>query len=106
MLIRQFRETVAVRGWLLVSVAIMHNHVHLIVGADGTLDPSDFLRDFKRYGSRALNVRDRTPGRRRWTKSGSRRRLRTEANVLAAIAYVRDQYEPLLVWADAEWTSR
>ena len=45
----------------------------LVVGTNSELDPSDLLRDFKRYGSWALNTRDGTPGRRWWTKSGSRR---------------------------------
>ena len=38
-----------------------------------------------------------------WTESGSRRVLRTEPSVRAAIAYVRDQQFPLVVWVDPEW---
>jgi len=57
------------------------------------------LRDLKRYGSRALNQQHGHP-QRWWTKSGSRRPLRAEPNVLAAIRYVRDQPQPLLVWME------
>jgi hypothetical protein len=68
-LLKQFQETAAFRHWLLVAVAIMRNHVHLMVGVPGDPDPADLLRDFKSYGSRALNrVRNKPQSGTWWTE--------------------------------------
>jgi REP element-mobilizing transposase RayT len=96
---RQLRETAAFRGWRLTSMAIMRNHVHLVVGVPGDPNPEDLLRDFKSYASRALN-RLAGPKKRWWTESGSRRKLKTDASILNATAYVRDQKHPLILWID------
>jgi REP element-mobilizing transposase RayT len=98
----QFQETGTIRKWQLLAVAVMANHVHIVVGVPGDPDPSDLLRDFKSYGSRRLN---RTWGKPKadtwWTESGSKRKLKTRENVLAAIKYVLEQEFPLLVWTAA-----
>ena len=105
-LLDQFRETAAYRGWELIVVAIMRNHVHVVVGVSGDPEPETILGSLKSYGGRRLN---REFGKREsdtwWTKSGSRRRLKTESNVLAAIEYVRDQEYPLIVWIADQWSS-
>ena len=49
----QFQETARYRGWELLAVAIMANHVHLVVGVPGDPNPTKVLGDFKAYGSRA-----------------------------------------------------
>jgi REP element-mobilizing transposase RayT len=104
-LLDQFRETAAYRSWELIAVAIMRNHVHVVVGVPGDPEPEALLGSLKSYGSRRLN---REFGKREsdtwWTESGSRRRLKTESNVLAAIAYVRDQEYPLIVWIADQWS--
>ena len=94
---RQFHETAWFRGWTLLAYAVMRNHVHAVVGVPGDPDPATLLLSFKSYASRALN---RLHGERRrwWTASGSRRRLRTEAHVAAAVRYVQAQQYPLVVW--------
>ena len=46
-LLAQFQETARIRGWQLLAVAIMRNHVHIVVGVPGDPDPEDLLRDFK-----------------------------------------------------------
>jgi REP element-mobilizing transposase RayT len=99
-LFAQLQETARHRGWELLAVALLVNHVHLIVGVIGDPDPATLLRDFKSYGSRCLNGRWKTPVRRTWwAESGSRRILRTEENVRDAIDYVfQRQRNPLLVW--------
>ena len=105
-LLRQFRETAGIRGWDLFACAIMANHVHAVVGVSGDPDPTRILRDFKSYGSRALNDRWGAGGTRRWwTKSGSCRRLSGQPHVVAAIDYVRRQRRPLVVWSvdTSEW---
>jgi REP element-mobilizing transposase RayT len=103
-LLKQFQETAAYRRWQLVTVAVLANHVHLIVGVPGDPDPADLLRDFKSYGSRSLNRRWGTPANGSWwSESGSRRRLKSEEHLQAAIQYVLQQEIPLLIWqADGE----
>src|SRR5262249_52755231 len=65
--------------------------------------PSDMLRDWKSYASRALNRHGprRDPGLR-WAGGGSKRPLKTPERRRAAILYVRDQENPLLVWLSGE----
>jgi REP element-mobilizing transposase RayT len=98
-LLDQLRETAVYRGWRLVAVAVMDNHVHVVVGVPGDPDPATLLRDFKSYGSRALNHHWRRPASGTWwTESGSRRKLAGEAAVLGAIEYVKQQPNALLIW--------
>jgi hypothetical protein len=65
----------------------------------GDPDPELMLRDYKAYASRALNRRWRKPDSGTWwTESGSKRKLKDEAAILAAARYIRDQEFPLVVW--------
>ena len=99
----QFQETASFRGWDLLAVAIMANHVHLVVGVPGDPDPADLLKDFKSYASRALNKRFGKPvSGTWWTESGSRRKLADESAIVAAVRYVLDQNHPLIVWPSGE----
>jgi hypothetical protein len=96
-LLGQFQQTASVRGWRLQAVAIMRTHVHLVVNA-GETDPEILLRDFKSYGSQSLNLKWRKPESGTWwTESGSRRRLRDEHAVRAAVRYVERQKLPLVI---------
>lgn len=98
-LLEQFQETAEHRGWLLLAVAIMANHFHIVVGVEGDPAPGRILGDFKSYGSRKLNRGWGQPESDTWwTESGSKRKLATEANVLAAVRYVEEQEFPLLIW--------
>jgi REP element-mobilizing transposase RayT len=98
-LLKQFQETAAHRGWQLLAVAILNNHVHWVVGVNGDPDPTKILADFKAYGSRALSARWGKPASETWwTYGGSKRKLPDEQAVRAAISYVRSQFEPLIVW--------
>ncbi len=100
----QFQETTEYRGWQLVAVGIMANHVHVVVGVPGDPKPEDILRDFKSYASRALNREFGRPASGTWwTESGSKRKLKDEAAILGAAAYVRDQEFPLLIWIRPEF---
>jgi REP element-mobilizing transposase RayT len=95
----QFHETVRIRQWELLAVAIMANHVHWVVGVLGDPDPENILRDLKSYGSRKLN-RHFGPAKPAewWAESGSKRKLSTQQNVLAAVLYVINQEYPLVIW--------
>jgi hypothetical protein len=76
----------------------MRNHVHLVVLADECVKSDDLLRTFKSYASRALNADyPRPAGGRWWTTSASRRSLPDERAVEAAVRYVREQHEALIV---------
>ena len=98
-LLGQFQETAAYRRWCLIAVAVMGNHVHLIVGVPGDPDPSDILGDFKSYGSRALNRRWPKPvSGTWWTEGGSKRKLPDERALFAAIRYVQNQPNALVIW--------
>jgi len=102
-LLKQFQETAAYRGWQLLAVAILQNHVHIVVGVPGDPDPTKLLGDFKAYGSRALSARWTPPASGTWwTYAGSKRKPPTEQAIVAAIEYVRRQQNPLLVWVAPE----
>jgi REP element-mobilizing transposase RayT len=102
-LLRQFHETAAYRGWVIDAVAVMSNHVHIVFGVPGDPDPSEMLKTWKSYASRALNRGAAKPNAPRWfADGGSKRPLKAEANRIGAICYVRDQEGPLLVWLGAE----
>ena len=98
-LLGQFQETANHRRWLLLAVAIMANHFRIVVGVEGDPEPGRILGDFKSYGSRKLDRGWRRPvSATWWTQDGSKRKLETEANVLAAVRYVEEQEFPLVIW--------
>jgi REP element-mobilizing transposase RayT len=98
---QQFHETACYRGWQLIAAAIMANHCHIVIGVPGDPNPSDLLRDFKAYASRSLNRRWSKPlCGTWWTESGSKRKLKAESAILSAVAYVRDQEYPLVLWIE------
>jgi REP element-mobilizing transposase RayT len=103
-LLQQFQETARYRGWRIIAVAVLTNHVHLIVGVPGDPDSTCLLRDFKSYGSRALSKHAGKPTNGSWwAESGSRRILKTQENLEATIRYVLNQDGPLLIWCDEEY---
>jgi REP element-mobilizing transposase RayT len=93
----QLRETATHRGWQLLALAVMANHVHVVVGVPGDPDPEKLLGDFKAWATRRLNTgwgrRDRW-----WTQSGSRRKKQSPQAIRSAVLYVRDQPRALVVW--------
>jgi REP element-mobilizing transposase RayT len=98
-LIDQFKDTAAFRGWRLLAAAVMANHVHLVVQVLDDPDPEILLRDFKSYASRRLNGTWGKPASGTWwTQGGSKRKLEDDANVRAAVEYVRGQPFALAVW--------
>src|SRR5271157_1634254 len=55
-LAEQLRETAGHRGWRLLALAVMANHVHVVVGVPRDPDPEQILGDFKAWGTRRLNA--------------------------------------------------
>jgi REP element-mobilizing transposase RayT len=97
----QLRETAGHRGWRLLALGVMANHVHVVLGVPDDPDPEKLLADFKAWGTRRLN--DGWGHREHWwTQGGSRRRKKTAAALREAIKYVRDQPHALVVWLDPE----
>jgi hypothetical protein len=93
----QFRATAAYRGWDLLALAVLFNHVHLVVRVEGDPEPRTLLADFKAYASRALNA---AFGRQKWwTTKGSKRKLGDARAVAAGVNYVlHKQWRPLVTW--------
>ncbi len=100
-LFAQFQETANHRGWVLHAVAIMTNHFHMVVQVEGDPKPRKILADFKAYGTRALSRKyGNPPSETWWTTNGSKRKLKDDAALAAAIEYVLyKQPNPLLVWS-------
>jgi len=100
---QQFEETAKYRSWTVVAGAIMSNHIHLVVGVSGDPDPSNLLRDFKSYGSRALNRLFPKPASTTWwTEQGSKRKVQDQRHLDRVVNYVLKQANPLMVWANVQ----
>ncbi len=86
---KQFVETAEVRGWRLLAAAVMANHFHIVVGADARIDSTKLLGDFKAWASRALSRHSGEREKGRWfTTGGSRRPLKDDHAIEAAVNYV------------------
>jgi REP element-mobilizing transposase RayT len=103
-LLPQFRETAAFREWQILAVAIMANHIHLVVRTPSDANPTKVLGDIKAYASRALTARFGKPTSGTWwTYGGSKRLLSDDRAIAGAVHYVLDkQYKPLVTWAPPE----
>jgi REP element-mobilizing transposase RayT len=97
-LLEQFQETAAYRGWTLLAVSVMFDHIHLVVSAPTEAGKLELLRDFKSYGSRRLNrVFGKRVAETWWTESGSCRPIRLLAAVIFYVCH--RQPNPLLIWS-------
>lgn len=104
-LLEQFQETARFRRWLLLAVAVMPAHIHVVAGVTGDPSPDKILGDFKAYGSRQLsllaNEREQTEKQHKkswWATGGSTRKVAGEASLRNVVEYVSKQPNPLLVW--------
>jgi REP element-mobilizing transposase RayT len=96
-LLEQFLETAAYRGYRLLAVSVMFNHLHLVIEAPPTVGKPVLLRDVKSYGSRRLNRQFGHRSAGWWSDGGSCRPVK---DIPAAIYYVcHRQANPLLVWS-------
>jgi REP element-mobilizing transposase RayT len=100
-LLEQFQETAKFRGWEIRAVAIMYNHFHIVVGVMDDPEPGKILGDFKSWGTRKLSAKFGAPASKTWwTERGSKRKLKDDLAIAAAIYYVLyDQPNPLLTWS-------
>jgi REP element-mobilizing transposase RayT len=96
----QLRETARIRGWEILALAVLSNHIHLVARTPEDIDGAHLLRDFKAYASRRLNaVYGKPDNGSWWSESGSRRVLRDDPNIRDAIAYVANQHGAHLIWS-------
>ncbi len=85
-------------GIELLAVAVMGNHVHALCQSE--LHGRELLQILKGNLSRELNRRFTLGGSPRWwTKGGSRRRIKSGADLTAAIDYVKMQEHALASWS-------
>lgn len=99
----QLRETAQYRNWMIVSGAIMANHIHLLVGVPGDPDPATLLGNFKSYASRALNRKYGKPASGTWwTEQGSKRKMTDASHFENVRGYIHSQENPLVIW-DVDW---
>jgi REP element-mobilizing transposase RayT len=101
----QLRETARHRRWQLLALAVMSNHVHLVVGVPGDPDPERLLADFKAWATRRLN-HGWEHREHWWVQSGSRRKKDGPEKVREAVEYVRDQPNALAVWLEPRVAAR
>ncbi len=98
-LVEQFQETCRIKGWSLLAVAVMAEHVHWVVGIDESLHGRKARQVLKAYGSGKLNERwGRPVAETWWTEGGSDRALRDEQDIIEAVEYVLSQDFPLVIW--------
>ena len=85
----QLRETAGYRQWDLHALAIMSNHVHLVITVAEDVLSEKIQGDFKAWGTRRLDRDWGKPNGSWWTEGGSRRPLRGDEAVARAIEYLR-----------------
>jgi REP element-mobilizing transposase RayT len=79
-----------IRQWQLFILNVRHNHVHVVVRADG-VGPERVMTEMKAYSTRELRDQDLVTSGKVWTRGGSTRYINNQSSILAAIQYVKDQ---------------
>ncbi len=94
-------DTAGRHAIMLITLSVMHNHVHLLCQSDR--DGAELLKLFKGSSSRQLGKRFNLKAAPRWwTKSGSRRFMKPGSDLSPAVRYVREQKGAICVgsWED------
>ncbi len=87
---RAFADQCQHRGWELIDTAVRTNHAHVVVGY-APVGPDRMLLELKGRATRWLREGKLVvPDAEVWVAGGSRRYLWTEADVAAAVDYLRD----------------
>ena len=87
------------RGWELLASHVRTTHVHLVLVCDTPAERA--LVACKAAATEALNLADGSPARKRWSRGGSMRSLRSRSAVTAAIRYVVEgQADPMSVYPE------
>ena len=97
-LFEQFQETISYRHWKLYGVAIMPNHIHILVETSDDAVPETVAGDLKKRGSRRLNALFGKPASGTWWTSGSSIRRKTAEAIPDVLRYIKNQHDALLIW--------
>ncbi len=98
----QLHQITHFRNWHLLGLAVLPHHVHVVVRVFEELDPRLIQQELKSYTSRQLTRQFGKPiGKTWWSIGGTRRKLLTPAQARAAIQFIREIHEPLMV----EWVA-
>ena len=85
---RAIRRHAEVRSWIIHTLNVRTNHVHVVVGASGTR-PEVVAGQFKAWGTRDLRAAELINGLERvWTKKASTRWINDAGSLRKAIDYV------------------
>lgn len=99
-LFKQLHETTMYRHWPMLALAIMADHLHIVIQVTDNSKADKVLADLKAWGSRALNKQFGEPASETWwTSKGSKRPKFDEASLRNAILYILKQENPLILWA-------
>ena len=102
-LFEQFQETVAYQHWMLYGVAIMPNHVHILLETSDDTEPEKAAGTLKSYGSRRLNVVFGKPKSGTWWTAGCSVRRKTTESLPNVVRYIKNQHNSLLIWVAPEY---
>ena len=84
-----------------MAAVVMANHFHVVVAAGIAVPSEKLLGDFKAWASRALSKHSGQRGAGRWfTTGGSRRALKDDRAVEAAVHYVLRRQQGVLACYD------
>jgi REP element-mobilizing transposase RayT len=99
-LFKQLLETSQYRQWPILALAIMVDHIHVVIQVPDDANKDKVLGDLKAYGTRSLNkAYGKPPSDTWWTHKGSMRRKYDEQAIRNAILYTLRQENPLILWA-------
>ena len=102
-LLEEFQRSATYRHWKLCGVAIMPNHVHILLEGSDDLEPEKVASELKSYGSRRLNEIFGKPNSGTWWTSGSSIRRKTLESIPHMLTYIKNQRNALIVWIAPEY---
>jgi REP element-mobilizing transposase RayT len=87
-------EVAQYRDWKIHAMAVLTNHVHVVVTVPDETTAERVLNDFKVWATRRLREQELIePGRKIWERHGSTRHLLRESEFQAACNYARSHLE-------------
>ena len=86
---RTIQEVATHRGWTILALNVLGNHVHIVVSVPEEIAPEKVMADFKSWSTRRLREASLIlPKAKVWAEHGSTRYLHTAEPVYAACHYV------------------
>jgi REP element-mobilizing transposase RayT len=88
-LLEQFQQTATHQNWKLYGIAIMPNHIHILLETGDDVQPEKAAGTLKSYGSRRLNVVFGKPSSGTWWTAGCSIRHKRAEVLPAALRYIK-----------------